>query len=125
VADYTESNVPAWHRTYTAGAAITGGQLVIIGAADNTVIAATGAANEPVVGIAAHDAVSGDTVTVARGGVQRPLSNGAIARGSYVKSAASAQVALFVVGTDNPISALGIAIEAGTNGNPVRVLWRV
>jgi hypothetical protein len=122
VADYTESNVPGWHRTYTAGGAITGGQLVALTAA-NTVTTAAGTANEPVVGIAAHDAVSGDTVTVARGGVQRPVASATVALGSYIKSAAAGQVAVFVVGTDNPVAALGIAIEAGTTGNPMRALW--
>jgi hypothetical protein len=120
--DYTESNAPAWHRTYTASAAITGAALVVLTAA-NTVTTAAGTANEPVVGIAAHDAASGDTVTVARGGIQRPIAAGTITLGSYVKSAASGQVTTFVVGTDNPVAALGIAIEAGTATNPVRVLW--
>jgi hypothetical protein len=122
VADYTESNAPAWHRTYTAGGAINGGQLVVLTAA-NTVTVAAGTANEPVVGIAAHDAVSADTVTVARGGVQRPVAAGTITLGSYVKAAAAGQVTTFVVGTDNPVAALGIAIEAGTAANPLRVLW--
>lgn len=121
--DYTESHSPGAHVTYTANGAIVGGNVVVLTAA-LTVTVAAGTANEPVVGVACHDAVSGGKVTVARGGVQRPIAAGVIAVGSYVKSAAAGQVAAFVVGTDNAVAALGVALEAGTASNPLKVAWR-
>lgn len=51
--------------TYQAGAAITGGQVLVYSAAD-TVIPAAGA-SQAVAGVAAHDAASGTPVTVLAG----------------------------------------------------------
>ena len=124
MADYTESKVPAWHATYTAGATITGGQ-VVIGTAADTVGPSAGGATEPIIGIAAHDAVTGGKVVVTRGGIQRPIASANIAAMAYVKTAAAGQVVTAVAGTDSHTVIVGIALDAGTTGNPVRVLWRV
>jgi hypothetical protein len=121
--DYTETHSPGAHVTYTASGAITGGQVVALVSA-GTVATAAGTALEPIVGVACHDQVAGQKVTVARGGVQRPIAAGVIAAGAYVKSAAAGQVTTFVTGTDNPVSCLGVAIEAGTASNPMKIEWR-
>jgi hypothetical protein len=65
VADYAPSFGRPQGMTFTAGAAIAGGQLVYISAAD-TVSPAT-VANPNAIGVAAHDAASGAPVTVLMG----------------------------------------------------------
>ena len=118
MADYTPSHIPGQAVSYTAGAAITGGQVVELTAA-NTV----GPTSLAVVGVALHDAPNGGTVAVSRGGIQRPIASGVIAVGAHVKAAASGQVVTATVGTDSQVSILGMALDAGTATNPVRILW--
>jgi len=122
VAEYTETHSPGAHVTYTAGAAITGGLVVELSAA-MTVITSSGTAGKAVVGVAMHDQASGGKVSVSRGGVQRPIAGGNIAFGARVKANNAGQVVAFTIGTDSHADCLGIALEAGTSGNPIRVLW--
>jgi hypothetical protein len=65
VADYAPPYGRSRTVTYTAGAAITGGQLLIFTAADTVSPSTLGAA--PVAGVAGHDAASGSPVTVHMG----------------------------------------------------------
>jgi hypothetical protein len=103
MADYT----PPWTgglkpRTYTAGAAITGGQ-VVAASANNTVIPTAGV-SAAVVGVAAHDAASGALVAVwPLAGVTHEVTAAAVlAAGGVVTSAASGQItaAAAQTGTD-------------------------
>jgi hypothetical protein len=123
VAEYSEIHAPGAHVTYTAGTGgVTGGQAVELSAA-MTVITASGTTGKAVVGIAMYDAPAGSKVTVARGGVQYPTAGGTVAFGARVKAAATGKVVAFTIGTDSHADCLGIALEAGTNGNPLRVAW--
>jgi predicted RecA/RadA family phage recombinase len=70
---------PGETLTYTAGGTITGGQMVML-TGDRTVQAAT-AATPKVVGVAVHDAASGEVVTVASEGVWPCIAAGAVAAG--------------------------------------------
>ena len=85
--------------TITAAATITGGQLVNV---DGTV---AGSASTTVAGVAGHDAVSGQTLTVWRVGIHLGTASG--------------QVRTWVSGTDAPASRIGRAWSAATNGNSV------
>src|SRR6059058_5558555 len=99
--------------TLTAAATITGGQLVNV---DGTV---AGAASTTVAGVAGHDAVSGQTLTVWRVGIQTGTASGSIANGDSLCAAASGQVRTWVTGTDAVGSRIGRAWSVATNGNSV------
>ena len=127
MADYA-AQIPGNQLTYTASAALTGGQVVEVTSADTTAatfgnVGPAGATSLAVVGVVARDANSGEKVTVYRGGIQRPIASGSITALAHVKAAANGQVQAATVGTDSQVSILGMALEAGTNGNPVRILW--
>jgi hypothetical protein len=95
VADYAPVNGAdlADMLTYTAGAAITGGQVLVYSAAD-TVIPSAGA-SLAFAGVAAHDAASGAPVTVFSGaGVihETQTTVAAVAVGALIQSQAAGQI---------------------------------
>lgn len=99
--------------TLTASATITGGQLV------TTAGAVAGAASTTVAGVAGHDAVSGQALTVFRVGVHRGTASGSIANGDSLCAAANGQVRSWVTGTDAVASRIGRAFSAAANGASV------
>lgn len=121
--DYTPNHLPGESVTYVASASITGGQVVNLTATGRTVTATT-AASSQVVGIATHDAITGQRVTVSRGGEQFPKAAGAITAGTPVKSAAAGCVAAWVTGTDNASLILGIALDTVADAAQVAIAWR-
>ena len=99
----------AWKVVATA--AVTGGQLVNVAGAPTT-------AGDPTwLGIAAHDAAIGETVTAFCDDIQRPTAASNIAAGDRLKAAANGQVTTWVSGTDAADLMVGIALQAGTTGN--------
>lgn len=78
--------------TFTAGGAITDGQLVTV-SADRTVIAATAANGAKAIGSAATDAASGAEVLVLLGGVQRLIAASDITAGALVVAADGGMIA--------------------------------
>ena len=114
--EYLPKFKPGQTVTFTATAAITGGQLVEV--SGDRSVAPAGAASTKVVGVAGHDAKSGDLVTVHMGGVQHIASTAAaITAGAAVQAAADGKV---VAGTTAPI---GIALNAvPAAGGDVQVL---
>lgn len=99
--------------TITASATVTGGQLV-------TALGAPAGANANAwVGVAAHDAVSGQTLSVFYGQAQRLVAAGALAAGALVKCAASGQVTGYTSGTDNADTLVGVAMEAASGAGSV------
>jgi Uncharacterized conserved protein (DUF2190) len=102
-----------------AGAAITGGQLVFVSAANT--VSPTTAATPKFLGVAGYDAGVGDLVTVYCEGVHESTATGTIAAGDTVEAAAAGTVATHTLGT-NDTSIVGLALTAATNGTKVR--WR-
>lgn len=88
--DVLPKHAPGQAVTRTAGAAITGGQLVTI-TGDNTVSPTAGAG--AVEGQASRDAAVGDILTVWAGGEVILTAAAAITAGQRVQSAAAGQVA--------------------------------
>jgi predicted RecA/RadA family phage recombinase len=123
VSDYVPTAIPGHEFTYTAGAAITGGQVVHI-TATGRVVSPTGAASNKTVGIAVQDVASGASFTVSRGGIQLPKASGAITAGVPVKSAAAGCVAAWVSGTDAADLIVGVALSTVIDGAIVETLWR-
>ena len=104
---------PGQDITLTAGADITGGQLVQVStAADNTVIP-TSAAGATWLGVARQDALSGEKVVIARGGVQTLISSGAIVRGARVIPGAAGVVVTIGAGSADHSVGTALASAAG------------
>lgn len=101
-------------------AAVTGGQVLIV-SGSNTV-APSSAASVAVVGVAAFDAASGETVTVSRDGVFNLAASGSISAGAPVAAAASGAVAAHS-GT-NYSTIIGVAL-ADAADNKVLVALRI
>ncbi len=109
MADYTHLLGKPVRATYTAGAAITGGQALIFTGVDT--VAPSSAASSLFAGIAGHDAASGAPVTVIMGaGVihETQTTAVAVAAGALIASAAAGAIA----GGAAAGSELGVAIRA-------------
>ncbi|AON97299.1 head scaffolding protein [Gordonia phage Hedwig] len=102
--------------TLTAGADITGGQLVYL--SGDLVVSPTTGALSTVRGVAAHDAKSGEKVTVLSGVVVELAADGAIAAGALVVSAAAGAAATIASNTFDKL--VGIA-ESAAASSKVRV----
>ena len=114
--EYLPKFKPGQTVTFTATAAIAGGQLVEV--SGDRSVAPAGAASTKVVGVAGFDAESGDLVTVHIGGVQHIASTAAvIAAGAVVQAAAGGKI---VAGTTAPIGIALTAVPAA--GGDVQVL---
>jgi hypothetical protein len=120
--DYTPPFQPGAAVTRTASAAITGGQVVEV--SGNGTVAATAGASAKVVGVAAHDAVSGARVTVhgLQGQVHEVTSTAGATAGNGLTSGASGTVvdggaigALAAAGT-----LIGVAENTGGAGAKIR-----
>lgn len=119
MADYVPVFKPGEDITMTAGAAIVGGRLVVVSAA-NTVIESS-AASDKWLGVATMDAASGAKVGITSGGVQEVAVNAAVAVGDVLIPAASGRVTPIAAGT-NYAQVVGIALTAqGTAGQTCRV----
>lgn len=114
---YLPIHRPGQTITFGVTSAVTGGQLVQVGAADLTVAPAV-ADSASVIGVAGHDAAVGDKLTVEVGKVIHELTAaGAIVRGSHVEPAGGATVR--TLADSEPF---GLALNSAANGQPVRVL---
>jgi Uncharacterized conserved protein (DUF2190) len=112
MADYTPAQGSPAALSYTAGAAITGGQVVKISAADTVT---PSAANDPSpVGVAGHNAALNQKVTVLCGSgvIHETPSTGGIAVAAPVY--ASTGGAVSAAGTGAP--AIGVAVRAAAGG---------
>jgi hypothetical protein len=114
--DYTPVYGRPKQMTFTAGAAITGGQVLSVSAADTVVPAALNAANYA--GVAAHDAAAGAQVTVFMGAgvIHETLATAATAAGALVFAGSATAGQLGAASTG--YGAIGVATRttAGANG---------
>lgn len=117
MAQYLPLFRPGSTVTFGVTTAVSGGQLVQVGAADRSVAPAA-AASTSVVGVAGHDAAIGDKLTVE---VNKPIhlvkASGAITRGQRVEAAAAGAVRTLASG-----AAWGIAITTAADGAAVEVI---
>jgi len=126
IVEYVKPGVTA---TVTAGAAISGGNLVRL-TANRTVIPTASTAQAQVMGIAIYDAANGATnAVVATDGVWPATAQGAVASGDDLTSGsvAGSVATLAAAGTataadiNNARNIIGRAWEAITNGSQGRV----
>jgi len=126
VADYTPIHTGgAIPFTSQASAGITGGQVVI--QSGNFTVAPAGAAAVAVVGVAAHDALSGAKVTVwpIKNVTHEITSTGTVAAGDGVVTGAAGVVTTAAVATAAAAGTLlGIAENAATGGAVLRFIGR-
>lgn len=122
MADYTPVFTGgAMPFTSVASGAVVGGQLVFANGVNT--VAATAGANGAVVGIAAHDAASGATVTVwpFQGCVHETVTPAGVTAGAAVASSTSGGVDSGVLATIAAAGTLlGTALNTATAGNKVR-----
>lgn len=119
---YAPNYFPANQLSFTAGADITGGQVVYISAANT--VSPTSAATIGWVGVAAHDAKSGTQVVVYTEGVHTVAASGSIAAGANVVGASSGAVADQSTPTAaNDPQVIGLALTAAAS-NLVTILIR-
>lgn len=117
--DYLPKFKPGDSITRLTTAPVTGRQVVVV--SGNGTVAPSAGADAKWVGVAAHDQVSGQEVTVFCGGVQRPLASGAITAGDIVVTAANGRVVTNAApGAGQQV---GIALTTATDGNPVEVAF--
>lgn len=104
---------PGGDITYTASAAITGGQLVEVTGPGS--VGPAGAASTKCLGVAAFDCASGDRVTIHAGGVQRIIAAaGGVTAGDVASAGAAGTVAPIGVG---PFGAkIGVVITTAAAG---------
>lgn len=109
MAEYVPLFKPGEDITMTAGAAITGGELVYV-SGSRTVLKTAGAVDDWL-GVARQDTASGEQVTITSGGVQEVAVAAAVVPGDVVISAASGRVTPIAAGT-NYAQVVGIALTA-------------
>lgn len=106
--------------TYTASAAITGGQ--VVEATGNGTVGPAGSQSTKVVGVAGYDAASGALLTVYdRDMVHRTNASaaGAVTAGQSLRAGASGTVEPFVNTTDKADMLIGQAIVGAAANQPV------
>lgn len=118
--EYLPLYKPGAPRTLTASTTVTAGQLCVQTGVGTTGPAA--GASAAVLGVAAFDAATGETVTLYRGGVQRLTASGAITAGALLVSAAGGAVAANA--TPSAGQKLGIALTTAANGQPVEAAMK-
>jgi len=131
MADYTPISFPGSSPGHLkASATITGGQVVAVSGVNTVAPAGANALN--VVGIAANDAASGDSVTYFTEGIHELVTTGTVTAGDIVVAAAAGTVStLAVVTTPTPADVtntraiVGIALTTATTGLKVNVQVRL
>lgn len=123
MSDYTPVVVGSQPITFTASAAVTGGQPVEV--TGDMQVGPAAAGSLKYVGIAAFDAPAGELVTVhtPRGNVEEVAVAAAVTAGQHVKTAANGRVTPFTAGTDNELARIGLCLSGqATVGSPCRYL---
>ncbi|TKV61862.1 DUF2190 family protein [Nakamurella flava] len=110
--DHLPKFKPGQDVTLTAGAAITGKQLLYVSGAG--AVSPTTASTANWLGVARQDTAAGDKVVVTKGGFQKLLASGSIAAGDLVVPAAGGAVA--TLGGGNAAHRVGVAVEAAASG---------
>ncbi|WP_439592386.1 DUF2190 family protein [Microbacterium sp.] len=118
MAEYVPLYAPGKAITLVASAAITGGQLV--GLSGVGTVAPTSAAAHSWIGVAGHDAATGEAVTVHKSGVQRLTTSAGVTAGQTLEAASTGRVAPHTNGT-NDVNVVGLALTTASSGALVEV----
>jgi hypothetical protein len=118
--DYTPLFTPSDSHTSTASAPVTGGGVLY--ASGSSTVANTGASSNLPIGVAAHDAGTGESVGIyGRGTIHRLTASGAITAGNPVEAATLGKVAAHTPGT-NDVRVFGIALTTVADAASVEVM---
>lgn len=98
--------------TRTTSATVTGGQLVRVSGSGT--VANVSAASDDWLGVAAHDAGSGEAVSVECGGIQRVLASGTVTQGDLVHGNTAGTVVTHTNGTGD-VNIVGLALTTATD----------
>lgn len=123
--DFLPAYEDADRLTFTAGGTIAGGNVVEVttGATVPATVVATTGVSSKVVGIALHDATSGQLVTVTRTGACDLVTTANVAIGDVVTSSTTGGVA--PVGAGTFVQAIGISVTAATSPAVARILLKL
>lgn len=116
--DYVEVFKAGDDVTFTAGAAITGGQLLAVTGVN--IVAPTSGATDAWIAVAVQDAVTGSLVGTTAGGVQELTCATGVTAGQTVVPAAGGAVAPLGAGT-NYAQVVGLALTTAVAGAKARV----
>ena len=120
MADHSPKFLPGQNVTLTAGAAITGKQLLYVSGVNT--VSPTTASTPAWIGVARQDTASGEKVVIVRGGVQELISSGAIAAGDRVIPGAAG--AVVTIGAGNAAHTVGTALTAAASNRVLVALDR-
>lgn len=120
MAGYAPLFKPGEEFTQTASAAITAGQALVVSGQET--VAPSSAANAAYVGVAAHDAASGEKVAIIGPAVHEFTSTGTINDGDLIMTAASGAVAAFSGTTYT--QAIGVALADAASNKVVAKTFR-
>lgn len=120
MADYTAVFLPGHFYTSQASGAVVGGNVLMV-SGSGTVAVATAAGAASVCGVAAHDAVSGQKVTVLSRGVHDLVAQGAIVAGTPV-TVGTVNGSVATIGAATFSQMIGVALTTGVDTALVRVL---
>lgn len=117
--DFTPIHKPGHAVTFTASAAVTGGQLVEV--TGDMTVGPAGAGSAKVIGQAGHDTPAGERVTVHTPGrtVSEATASGTIAAGDRLAAAADGKVAAEGAEAD-PAQFVGIALTGAAADETAR-----
>ena len=109
--DYTPVVAGGQPITFTASAAIVGGEPVEV--SGNMQCAPAAADSQKYLGIAGHDCPAGEKVTVhvPPGSIEEVAVSAAVTAGQHVKATGSKRVGPFTVGTDAEVRRLGLCVS--------------
>ncbi|MGO5255085.1 capsid cement protein [Collinsella sp. LCP21S3_D3] len=114
MSDYLPQFKPGQTVTFTASAAVKGGQCVEV--TGDRRVAATSGASTKYIGVAGHSAAAESKVVVhLRGHVQLVKAKGAVTAGQHVVTAVDGCVAA------NETNPIGLAITGGTDGTLIQI----
>lgn len=120
MAEHTPKFNPGAELTFTASAAVTGGQLVAVTGART--VGPAGAGSAAWVGVAGNDAAIGELVHVTSGNVHELTSSGAIAAGGTVVAGAAGVVT--AAAAETGLALVGIALSAAASNKVLVKLAR-
>lgn len=126
MAEYLPIRTPGDALVSAASATITGGLLVAV--SGNGTVATAGANAQNWIGVAAFDALTGESVTVYASGVQELTASGAITAGDLVVAAALGKVSTLAAVTtptagdvNGSRAIVGVALTTAADAAKVRV----
>ena len=109
--------------TLTAAADLSGKQHYFVKLASATTVNVCTAITDVAIGVLQNDPESGEQAVVRIFGITKVSADGTLAAGNIIGTSADSQADAISRGTDNSVTILGQAIEAGSAGETVTMFF--